>query len=147
MGCPWVVVAELVDVYEGLGYRKDDGRMVACGGVWTYRGGGWKWGSKIWGISVRRALWSLYYVRSVVEGVCGWGVLFGTRISQWSNGELFGVFIGVSGSPTGVSNVSARKSARDLWKEAWRGEGVAWKSPPRRAGVLGCSNVSRVWSQ
>ena len=38
MGCPCVVVAELVEVYEGFGYGKDEGRMVARGGVWFYRG-------------------------------------------------------------------------------------------------------------
>ncbi len=89
----------------------------------------------------------MYYVRSVVVVVYGRGVSFGMRISQWSNGELVGLYVGVSGSPTDVSIVSARRSARDLWKEAWCGEGVAWRSPPKRAGVLGCSIVSRVWSQ
>ena len=39
LGCPCVVVAELVEVYEGFGYRKDEGRMVACGGVLINRGG------------------------------------------------------------------------------------------------------------
>ena len=38
LGCPCVVVAKLVEVYEGFGYRKDEGRMVACGGVWIYKG-------------------------------------------------------------------------------------------------------------
>jgi hypothetical protein len=61
--------------------------------------------------------------------------------------RMVGVYIGVSGSPTGVSIVSVKRLARDLWKEAWCGEGVAWRSPPRRAGVLECSVVSRVWSQ
>ena len=57
------------------------------------------------------------------------------------------VYVGVSESPTGVSSVSARRSAGNLWKEAWCGEGVACRSPPRRAGVFGSSIVSRVWSQ
>ena len=99
--------------------------------------------SPIWGISVRGALWSLYYVRSIVVVVCGWGASFGMCISQWSNGELVGLYVGVSGSPTGVSIVSARRSARDLWKEAWCVEGVVWRSLPRRAGLFGYSNVSR----
>ena len=82
-------------------------------------------GSPIWGMSAKRALWSLYSVRSVVVAVCDWGVSFGMRSSQWSIGELVGVYVGVSGSPTGVSFVSVRRSARDLWKEAWCDEGVA----------------------
>ena len=69
------------------------------------------------------------------------------RINQWYNGELVGVYIGASSSPTGVRIMPARRSARDLWKEAWCGEKVAWMSPPRKAGVFGCSIVSRVWSQ
>jgi len=109
--------------------------------------GGWKLGSPIWGISARRALWSLYFVRSVFVVVFGWGVSFGMRSSQWSIGDVVGVYIGVSGSPTGVITVSVRRSARYLWKEAWCGEGVAWRSPPRRAGVFECSVMSRVWSK
>ena len=104
-------------------------------------------GSPIWGISAGRALWSLSSVRIVVVVVCGWGVSFGMRSSQWSIGELVGVYVGVSGSPTGVSIVSVRKPARDSWKEVWCCEGVAWRSPPRRAGVFGCSVVNTVWSQ
>ena len=82
-------------------------------------------GYPICGISARRALWSLYSVRSVVVVVCRWGVSFGMRNSQWSIGEMVGVYVGVSESPTDVSIVSAMRSARDLWKEAWCGEGVA----------------------
>ena len=87
----------------------------------------------------------MYSVRSAIVVVCGWGVSFSMRISQWSNGELVGVYVGVSRSPTSIICVSARRSARDLWKEAWYGEGVALRSPHRRAGVFGCSSVSRVW--
>ena len=87
--------------------------------------GGWGLGSPIWGISAKRALWSLYSICSVVVMVCGWGVSFGMRSSQWYIGELVGIYVGVSVSPTGVSIVSARRSARDLWKEAWCSEGVA----------------------
>jgi hypothetical protein len=89
----------------------------------------------------------VYSVRIVVVVVCGWGVSLGIRSSQWSIGELVGAYVGVSGSPTGVGIVSVRSSARDLWKEAWCGEGVAWRSLPRRAGVFGYSVVSRVWIQ
>ena len=98
---------------------------------------GWMLGSPIWRISVRRALWSLHSAHSVFVVVCGWGVSFGTRIRQWSNGEFVGVYVGVSRSPTGVNIMSARRSDKKLWKEAWCGEGVAWRSPPRRAGVFG----------
>ena len=94
-----------------------------------------------------RALWSLYSIRSVVVVVCGWGVSFGTRSNQISIGEFVGVYVGVCESPTGANNVSERRSARDLWKEAWCGEGLAWRSPPKRNGELGCSIASRVWSQ
>ena len=87
--------------------------------------GVWKWGSLNCGISVKRALWSLYSVRSVVVIVCDWSVSFGMRISHWSNEDLVGVYVGVSGSPTGVSSVSARRAASDLWKEVWCHEGVA----------------------
>ena len=108
--------------------------------------GRWRLGSPIWGISARRALWSLYSVRSVVVVDFGWGISFGIRSSQWSIGELVGVYVGVSVSPMGVSIVYVKRPARDLWKEARCGEGIAWRSPPRRAGVLGCFVVSRVWS-
>jgi hypothetical protein len=44
---------------------------------------GWEMGSPTWGISARRALWSLYYVCSVVVVVGGnLGASFGMRISQ-----------------------------------------------------------------
>ncbi len=79
----------------------------------------------------------MYSAYSIAVVVCGWVVSFGMRISQWSNGELVGVYVGVSGSPTCVRSVSARRSARDLRKEAGCGEGLAWRSPPRRAGVFG----------
>jgi hypothetical protein len=88
----------------------------------------------------------MYFVHRIVVDVCGWGVSLGMRNIQWSIGELVGVYVGLSGSPTGVSIVSVRRSARALWKETWCGEGVAWRSPPRRAGVFGCSVVSRVRS-
>ncbi len=39
LGCPCVAVAELVEICEGFGYRKDEGRMVASGGVWIYKEG------------------------------------------------------------------------------------------------------------
>ncbi len=62
-----------------------------------------------------RALWSLLFVRNVVVVVDGgWVASFGMRISQWYSGELDGMKVGVSGSPTCVSNVSIRKSARSL---------------------------------
>ena len=52
----------------------------------------WEVGSPIWGISARRDVWSLYYVRNVVVVVgSGWQASFDMRISQWSTGELVGV--------------------------------------------------------
>ena len=45
--------------------------------------GGWEMVSPIWGISVRKALWWLYSVRSVMEVVGGnLGASVGLRISQ-----------------------------------------------------------------
>ncbi len=67
-------------------------------------------GSPICGISAKRALWSLYYVCIVVVEVGAWWDFVGIRMSQWSSGELVGVMVGVSGSPTWVSSVWVRKS-------------------------------------
>jgi len=39
LGCPCVVVAELVEVNKGFGYRKNEGRLVACCGIWIYQRG------------------------------------------------------------------------------------------------------------
>ena len=39
LGCPCVVVAQLVEAYNGFGYKKDEGRMVACCGVGIYQTG------------------------------------------------------------------------------------------------------------
>jgi len=39
LGCPYVVVSELVEVYEGLGSREDEGRIVVRGRVGDYEGG------------------------------------------------------------------------------------------------------------
>jgi hypothetical protein len=33
MGCSCGVIAKLVEVYEGFGYREDKGRVVSSGGV------------------------------------------------------------------------------------------------------------------
>ncbi len=81
----------MVEVYEGFGYREGEGgwsRVVGC--VSTV--GVWEMGSLIWGISARRALWSLYSVCNVVVVLGGgWRASFGMRISQWSNGEFVGV--------------------------------------------------------
>ena len=82
LGCACIVVAELVEVYEGFGDREVKGRMVACGGVCVYRGAVGDGISDL-GFSARMALWSLYFVRSVVEVVGGnWGASIGMRISQ-----------------------------------------------------------------
>ncbi len=65
--------------------------------------GKWVGGSLICGISAKRALWSLYSVRIVVVVVGVWCASVGIRINQWSSGELVWVKVGVSGSPTWVS--------------------------------------------
>ena len=67
----------------------------------------------------------MYSISSVVVVVFGWDVSFCMRSSHWSIGEMVGVYVGVSVSPTGVSIVFARRLARNLWKEAWCGKGVA----------------------
>jgi len=36
LGCPCVAVSELVEFYEGIGDREDEGRMVARGRVGVY---------------------------------------------------------------------------------------------------------------
>jgi hypothetical protein len=74
-------------------------------------------------------------------------VSFGIRMSQWSSGEFVRMKLGVSGSPTCANDVYVRKSAKSLYKDSWCGEEVAYISSPRRTGVLGCSTISRVWSQ
>ncbi len=48
------VIAELVEIYEGFGYREDEGGVVSSGRV-CIRGGGSGARSPIWGISARRA--------------------------------------------------------------------------------------------
>ena len=98
------------------------------GGGWRGVGfgsskGEWKWGSLIWGMPVRRAVWSMYSVRSVVVVVSGWGVSFVTRISQWSNGDLIGVYVGVIGSPTGIT-VSSQEGPLGI---CGRKHGVVWE--------------------
>jgi hypothetical protein len=107
-------IAELLEVYEGLGYREDKGgwsRVV--GYVSTMRV--WGVGSPIWGISARRALWSLFSacIAVVVVGG-GWRASVGMRINQWTRGVLVGVYVGASGSPKCVNFVSVRKSASGL---------------------------------
>ena len=101
----------------------------------------------IWGISARRALWSLNSVGivMVIVGVdcCA---CVGIRNNQWSKGVLVAVYVGVRGSPRCCSCVSAMKSARGLWKEWCWGNGVACRSPPSRTGVCLCSVVRRVCS-
>ena len=81
---------------------------VSTMGVWGMR-------SPVWGISARRALWSLYSVCiAVMVVVSGWHTSVGMRINQWSRGVVVGVYVGVSGSPKCVNCVSVRRSARGL---------------------------------
>ena len=81
---------------------------VSAIGVWGVR-------SLIGGISAKRALWSLNSVCIavvVVNGGCC--ASDGMRISQWSKGVLFGVYVGVSGSPKCLSCVFVMRSERGL---------------------------------
>jgi len=88
----------LVEVYEGFGYWEVEGGLVSRGGLCFYRGGmGIR--NPIWGISARRALWSLYYVRNLEVVVSVWRASLGMINNLWSYGELVRVQVGVSGSP------------------------------------------------
>ena len=72
-------------------------------------------GSPIWGISAKRAWWSLNSVGIAVViagGVCNASV--GRRSSQWSRGVSVGVYVGVRGSPRCWSCEFVMKSARGL---------------------------------
>ena len=72
----------------------------------------------IWGISARRAWWSLNSVGIVVVRAGGvWGAFVGSRSSQWSRGVSVGVYVGVRVSPRCWSCEFVMKSARGLWCE------------------------------
>ncbi len=96
MGCACDVIAELVEVYEGFGYRDDKGGGWSRVVGYVSAMGGSGDSSPIWGISARRALWSLNSVGIVVV-IVGGGccVSVGIRISQWSRGVLVGVYVDV----------------------------------------------------
>ncbi len=69
-------------------------------------------------MSARRAQWSLNSVGiAVVVAGDGCRASAGSRSSQWSSGELVGVYVGVRGSPRRWSWVSVIKSARGLYKD------------------------------
>ncbi len=114
MSCACGVVTELVEVYEGFGYREDEG---GCSRVVGYvsAGGGLGARTPIWGISAMRALWSLNSVGIAVL-IVGGGCCasFGNRSNQWSKGVLVGVYVGVRGSPRCWSCDFVMKSARGL---------------------------------
>jgi hypothetical protein len=81
---------------------------VSVMGIWGAR-------SPIWGISAGRALWSLNSVGIAVVVVCdGYCASVGMRTNLWSRSVLFGVYVGVSGSPKCLSYVSVIRSARGL---------------------------------
>jgi hypothetical protein len=69
--------------------------------------------SPIWGMCVVRVRWSLW-LGSVVVMVasfrweCAKG---GRRRSRWSKGELLGMYVGMWGSPTWVSDVVLQSSS------------------------------------
>jgi hypothetical protein len=103
-------IAELVEVYEGLGYLEDKEGMVSRGGVRVRHGGGMRSP-----ISARRALWSLNFVGIAVVTVGGGCCAsVGMRINQWSKGVLVGVYVGVRGSPKCLSCVSLMRFAMGL---------------------------------
>ena len=107
-------IAELVEVYEGFGFREDKGGW-SCVMGYVYVMGIWGARSPIWGISARRALWSLNSVCIavvMVGGGCCASV--GMRINKWSRGALFEVYVGVCGSPKCLSCASVMRSARGL---------------------------------
>ena len=71
--------------------------------------------SPIWGISARRALWSLNSVCSaVVEVGDGCCAPDGILMNQWYRGMWFGVYVDVRGSPKCLSCVLLMRSARGL---------------------------------
>ena len=71
--------------------------------------------SLVWGISAKRAWWSLNSVGIAVViagGVCNASV--GSCSSQWSRGVSVGVYVGVRGSPRCWSCEFVMKFARGL---------------------------------
>ncbi len=82
MGCSCGVIAELIEVYEGFGYREDEGGWSRVVG-YVFVVGGTGAGSPIWGMSAKRALWSLNSVSMAVvmaDDICPASA--GSRISQ-----------------------------------------------------------------
>ena len=63
MGCSCGVIAELVEVYEGLGIGRMNGGWSRVVG-YVFAEGGLGVESPIWGSSAKRAWWSLYSVGS-----------------------------------------------------------------------------------
>ena len=99
---------------RGLGIGRIKGGWSRVVG-YVFVVGGTGAGSPIWGMSARRALWSLNSVGIAVvmaDDICPASA--GSRSSQWSSGVLFGVYVGVRGSPRCWSWVFVIKSARGL---------------------------------
>ena len=70
LGGSWGFIAELIEVYKGLGYWEDKGGWsLVVGYVSTMGVSGVR--SPIWGISAMRALWSLNSVGIAVVVVSG----------------------------------------------------------------------------
>ncbi len=99
---------------RGLGIGRIKGGWSRVVG-YVFLVGGSGAGSPNWGMSVRRAQWSLNSVGiAVVIAVDVSRASAGSLISQWSSGALVGVYVGVRGSPRCWSWVSVIKSARGL---------------------------------
>ena len=99
---------------RGLGIGRMNGGWSRVVGYVSVEGGLGE-GSPIWGISAKRAWWSLKSVgiAVVIAGVVR-SASAGSRSSQWSKGVLVGAYVGVRGSPRCWSCEYVMKSANGL---------------------------------
>ena len=99
---------------RGLGIGRINGGWSRVVGYVSVEGG-LGVGSPIWGISAKRAWWSLNSVgiAVVIAGVVR-SASAGSRSSQWSRGVLVGAYVGVRGSPRCLSLELVMKSAKEL---------------------------------
>ena len=99
---------------RGLGIGRINGGWSRVVGYVSVEGG-LGVGSPIWGISAKRAWWSLNSVgiAVVIAGVVR-SASAGSRSSQWSRGVLVGAYVGVRGSPRCLRLELVMKSAKGL---------------------------------